>query len=66
MYDVPERTSWLEPKESEAVDFCSECNQDIFAGEEYYEIGNDSYCERCIENSKATASEKENYFETAV
>lgn len=47
-YDIPERP--LEPPYYEPVDYCHLCGNDIFNGEEIYEIEGDWYCEDCIYN----------------
>ena len=38
MYDIPEPRYYLEPKEGEIVGYCAECGQDIYAGEDIWEI----------------------------
>ena len=65
MYDVPEPRYWLEPPEPKTVGYCSECGQDIFAGENVWEIKGEWYCECCIDNSR-TEAERNNYFEDAI
>ena len=38
MYNVPEPRYYLEPKEGEIVGYCTECGQDIYAGEDLPEV----------------------------
>ena len=35
--------------EGEKITECCECGEEIFVGEEYYNIGGNHYCELCID-----------------
>lgn len=67
MYDVPEPRYWLEPPTPDTVGYCSECGQDIYAGEDVWEIKGELYCEYCMDSFKKEAeNESENCFEDVV
>lgn len=38
----------LEPPCYSPIGYCHKCGNDIFAGDEIYEIGDEWYCEECI------------------
>lgn len=61
-YGLPERRNWLEPSEPEAIGYCAKCREDIFEGEEIWEINGKWYCEYCIDGFRKEA-EKEEYFD---
>lgn len=44
-----------EAEEAEAAIYCDECGEPIYEGEDYYEIREVVYCERCIEDMRVTA-----------
>lgn len=60
-YGLPERRNWLEPDEPETIGFCAECGEDIFEGEDVWEVKGKWYCEHCIDGFRKEA-EKEEYF----
>lgn len=41
--------------EPEAALYCTECGQEIYEGEDYYEIGGLALCERCTGGHRAVA-----------
>ena len=65
MYDIPEPRYYLEPKEGEIVGYCTECGQDIYAGEDIWEIKGEWYCECCVDSFR-TEAERDDYFENAI
>lgn len=38
---------------------CDDCNEDIYAGDDYYSISGMNICENCIEHYKRMATEGE-------
>ena len=48
-----ERYGELNPKE--AVCTCDMCGEDIYEGEDYYQINNDNICKFCINDFRKTA-----------
>lgn len=54
-YDIPERP--LEPPYYEPIGYCAECGNEIFEGEEIYEIQNNWFCEECITITEARREE---------
>ena len=55
MYELQEPRYWLEPPEPETVGYCAECGQDIYAGEDIWEIKGELYCEYCMDSFKKEA-----------
>lgn len=68
MYDIQYPRDYFEPPEPETIGCCSECGQDIFAGEDCWEIkeANLLLCGCCIDSFKTQKYEKENEFEYAI
>lgn len=66
MYNITYPRDYFEPPECETIGFCAECNEDIFAGEDVWEIKNELFCECCIDSFKTEIYEKENEFENAI
>lgn len=63
MYELPERNSWLEPESGDVIGYCEECGEEIYAGEDLWEIKGDLYCGSCIRSAMTQKYEMENYFE---
>ena len=56
---------WLttDPRsEEEPILECSECEEGIFEGEDYYQIGDECYCEECIAKFKKVAERTDEGF----
>ncbi|HAT4111142.1 hypothetical protein ACV3R1_13485 [Clostridium perfringens] len=47
----------LSREEPKAVEICTECGCNIYAGENYYAIGDKLICYECIENFREEAEE---------
>lgn len=45
----------LEPPAPRVVLNCDECGEDIEEGQEYYRIGDNCYCECCVNNARRYA-----------
>lgn len=43
------------PTEIDVVLTCSNCGDDIFDGDNYYDLGNEDLCEDCVLGCKVTA-----------
>lgn len=56
---------WLEPPDNEAekVFECDLCGDDICEGYEYFKVGNDKYCENCVDQETAELPDVEEYFD---
>lgn len=47
------------PQDEEPIHICSNCDEPIYEGEEYYDIPTDGiYCEKCVSDWKCTAWRK--------
>lgn len=42
------KDEWYE--DDPVIAICTECGEDIHAGDTHYEIGPEDYCENCMEN----------------
>ena len=64
-YELPEPKEYAEPSSIAPIGYCSECGNDIFFGEEIWEIHGDWYCESCIDGFQKEA-EGEIYFDDVI
>ena len=46
-------------KEEEPLEECKCCGCDLFHGDTYFKIGNDFYCEDCVETGELDAEDYE-------
>ncbi len=47
----------LDPPEPKPLFACDDCGEDIFLGDDYYEICGGRYCVECVEDRRRTAEE---------
>lgn len=58
-YQCPSRCP--NAKEPPIFDYCEECGEPIYDGDEYYHIGDKNYCEACVQSSYRTAEVVDEY-----
>lgn len=42
-------------EEEKTVHICMNCGEDIYEGDDYYDIDGEAWCEECIKDCKKTA-----------
>ena len=64
MYEIPYNieNEYLTPPESTPITNCSYCRQYMFTGDDSWHIGNDIYCECCIDSFKEEIEEIEHEY----
>jgi hypothetical protein len=50
-----ERTGYPDGNTPDVMLFCQSCGDEIFRGEEYYDIDGDPWCRKCISIAKTEA-----------